>query len=90
MLLASWLTGWNQKQVTETLCTYSEDDGAHSDDVSTGGKQDAETAGTFCDVDSAARNLVRQRDPVSKHYRTLMLCHALGPGSPARQGAGHE
>jgi hypothetical protein len=44
-------------------------------------------------VDSAAKNIVRQRDslpPRSTCYRTPVLCHALGPGSPARQGAGHE
>jgi hypothetical protein len=90
-LLARWRIEWNQQQATESFCTFSEGDGARTDDVSTGGNSDAVAA--LCDVDSAARNIVRQRGPVTPRnqcYRAPVFFHALGPGSPARQGAGHE
>ena len=92
-LLARWRIEWNQQQATESFCTFSEGDGARTDDVSTGGNSDAVAAGALCDVDSAARNIVRQRGPVTPRnqcYRAPVFFHALGPGSPARQGAGHE
>jgi hypothetical protein len=92
-LLARWRIEWNQQQATESFCTFREGDGARTDDVCTGGNSDAVAAGALCDVDSAARNIVRQRDqvtPRNKCYRTPVFSHALGPGSPARQGAGHE
>jgi hypothetical protein len=92
-LLASWRNEWNLAH-TESHCTYSEDDGEHTDDVCPGGNSQAVTAaGAFCDVDRATRNIARHRDsvtPWSKCHKPPVLRHALGPGSPARQGAGHE
>ena len=89
-LLARWRIESNQQQATESFCTFRE---GVADDVSTGSNSDAVAAGALCDVDSAARNIVRQRGPVTPRnqcYRAPVFFHALGPGSPARQGAGHE
>jgi hypothetical protein len=91
-LLGIWRNEWNLAQ-TESHFTYSEVDGERTDDVYPGGNSQAVTAGAFCDVDSATRNIARHRDsvtPWSKCYKPPVLCRALGPGSPARQGAGHE
>ena len=92
-LLASWRNEWNLAH-TESHCTYSKDDGEHTDDVCPGGNSPAVTAaGAFCDVDRATRNIARHRDsvtPRSKCHKPPVLRHALGPGSPARQGARNE
>ena len=88
----SRIGGSKKLQAAPTLCTYREDDGEHNDEVSTDGSADMMTAGASCDADNTERTFVWQWDSMIswRKCNPSVPCHALGPGSPARQGARHE
>ena len=88
----SQIRGSRKQQATPTLCTYSEDDEEHNDEVPTDGSADVLTAGASCDADNTERTFVWQWDSMIswRKCNQSVPCHALGPGNPARQGARHE